>query len=1692
MQKTILSKLIEIVLLIALLMPIFGTTAFAVAEEVAANQTNVKTSTRFVDANLSFQRGEETLDSIKADVNDQDLKVRLFLNVKEKGYFNGGQIEIRNPENLTYEFVNPEKESDLIQSVESYLVKLNQIEGTSETFIEIPIKYIGVDDVDASTLLNKSEIELTGEYVNEQGRKYDVYKRTNLNLNWIDNKDIEISNQIQKYIKQKTTNGKEVVLQNLITIKNKNKEIILPTQKIALETSLLKLGEKLPKAINVSIQKASLFNKEENILLEKDFYSWDKENNKLIIEVENAKNENQTYSAGDGNLEILITSFYEIEKDLEKYEGDSKFLVKQYVLTGDSKLSENQKELSMHTILDKETGKLIDISETTDISNISKGILYVNSFATEVKENIVKSKIKLDVSNVEITDSIKIVENEPQYNNGNIEKNFIYKKIEINKKEFDEVFGEGYINIYSGSKLLERLDNKSLAINNKYVYEFKNAISNITIETSKPKKEGEVFIESIRSLVKSSYNIETLKNIETLNTNKEAYVVYNNADTLLKEIKHSIKLTDASSNVLVRTNKTELSTIKTNENIEFIIALNNDKLSSDIYGQTVFEMILPKGIKTINLKNASLIHGKGLKIASSKVIKQGAQHIVQIVLSGKQDGISTGHLTNGTNIVLNTDITLDQWATSQNVEYQVKYSNVLATNYAKKEAWNMSSTFANFEKYGNAIIKGNLKYNAPQGLVLINEFEKYNKNNDSIISINQGYKEGKLDVLSGKRTIDAHMYLLNNSDSEVTSPVIIGRIPNKLNKNVFTNEEIGSSFDMVLAKKIESEKGNYKIYYSTNPNATSDLKNVNNAWSENENIKNAKSFLIVLNNKLPKGTLLKFNYAMEIPANLEHNQIAKTYSFAEYGVNTKKGNVRYAQMSSTVALSTGEGVQLNIDIKANKEIISENEEIIYSLEVANDAKKTDAKKVETYINIPESLEFKGIRDDATGTTVRLSDNKKGAYISLGDIKVGGSIKKDLVFTAKEVKKDEKIELAVNVAAENFEIVKSKKALGSTIESQKLEVRMSDYKAEIEPSTINIYPDTIKKYNVKVINNTGFIYDKKTNEASYSESFNKVNLTLQLPNTLEYVETKNILYKVTEYNKVTNILKIQLLDDELGGGSTVEFDISVKLKNPLPASYVKKVDLKFNAATTSKKDGKAITAESNSITNYIAEKTIESGIEIYNHDNYNESNKKLSSVQENQDIFIKYSIKPSYFIPGANFIFEAPEGIKVNSIYKKTSDGKQNSVLTIADDGVGQRKYVYPFYIEQNKKLEIFVQAQINGIGESSSKIATFKAGMEGVLKTVNLDIKKGAVQSVIKQMYDKGEINISPEDKKEYGLGTDSSATVTHSILGTTWIDSEKNGTYNSESKTLGKVIVELVDNQTQKVVARTVSDENGKYQFDNIVNGNYSAVFKYNDEKYVPTIYNAKSSNDENSKGIKVNVDNRTNKSVAVTDGIQVNFASVKNVDLGLVEKSNFDLSLDGEISEVIIETSNKEPKQYNFNDRKNVKIELNGSELNKTQVLVKYKLRVLNEGEVEGNVLRLNAQIPEGMKFVPELNKTWQIDDERNIFTTALSSNNIEPGNAQNIELTLAKDFNKENLGLSKVNFEIAEFKNSLGLPDRDSTPNNKNIEEDDFVSLELILGLNTGKKIAYGLLILTIISSIGAMIFLVLRKINGKEIK
>ena len=163
-------------------------------------------------------------------------------------------------------------------------------------------------------------------------------------------------------------------------------------------------------------------------------------------------------------------------------------------------------------------------------------------------------------------------------------------------------------------------------------------------------------------------------------------------------------------------------------------------------------------------------------------------------------------------------------------------------------------------------------------------------------------------------------------------------------------------------------------------------------------------------------------------------------------------------------------------------------------------------------------------------------------------------------------------------------------------------------------------------------------------------------------------------------------------------------------------------------------------------------------------------------------------------------------------------------------------------------------------------------------------------------------------------------------------------------------------------------------------------------------------------------------------------------------------------------------------------VKVELNRKDLNKVVVKFRYSIRVINEGDVEGYAKEITDYVPEGLKFVAEDNPGWK-DEGNNVISTRLLENTLlQPGEYADIEVLLTWINSGDNIGLKVNTAEISEDYNKYGLPDKDSTPDNKKDGEDDIDDAPVLLSISTGQLRIYFTLGFIILVTIGGGIILI----------
>ena len=243
------------------------------------------------------------------------------------------------------------------------------------------------------------------------------------------------------------------------------------------------------------------------------------------------------------------------------------------------------------------------------------------------------------------------------------------------------------------------------------------------------------------------------------------------------------------------------------------------------------------------------------------------------------------------------------------------------------------------------------------------------------------------------------------------------------------------------------------------------------------------------------------------------------------------------------------------------------------------------------------------------------------------------------------------------------------------------------------------------------------------------------------------------------------------------------------------------------------------------------------------------------------------------------------------------------------------------------------------------------------------------------------------------------------------------------------------------------------------------------------------------NSKVIEgtLNMDGESRK-VGITETIEVRDSNIANINIGLKEAKVFDLRLDKYVNRIIVQNS-KGTTTNEYGESTLAKAEIDAKLINNTNVVVEYKIRITNEGEVPAYVRRVVDYVSSEYTFSSELNSDWYEQDGR-LYNASLSNERIEPGESKELTLTLTKKMTENNTGLISNTAEIAESYNEQGIKDKDSTENNNATGEDDLGRADVILSIKTGQVISTIGIILASIAIIGFGSFIVIRLLKKSE--
>lgn len=1589
---------------------------------------------------------------LEGTIDEEDLSINMQVEIKKEGYLKNAKILIESENGLSFEFTEEKNEK---YQIEGNQISLSNISAGEKLDLKIPIKYKQRDDIE--NLNKKINVKLIGTYVKNNGKEYGISQNVVLKLVWHTNTEYTITSELRKYIPY----NKGIILQTSVTS-------LLPEQNNYVEKEELQIN-----VINLDgykIEKIIVSNKSEEDLKETE-WDYNKEENKINIKIQNNK------EALKSN-EYLITYILSGDKKVElPFNLSSKIDGTIFMFGTDEKI---ETKLEKEYEVKESIGSIVSIDSKSDKS-IKLGNILNNSLSEEntYKTNY-ETKFDIDVSSTEMCENVLIRSNTPEFENEDSTfetSKILFKQVKVSKDNFEKMLGQdGAIQIINeNNEVIATLNKNSKVNNNAYVVDIDT--NNICIKTSKPQTEGILSIQTEKEIIKTEYSYEQIKTFSNINEKYTGSILYaENAESKVSDIENKIELVKPETNAELSISRKTLSTIADNNDIKLEVKLNNSSEENDLYKNPRFQLTFPEYINEVNVKNIAIANSEDVfKIASNEIGKDETGRIVlDITLEGTQTKYNSNTLSNGTSIIINCNMKLNLYTPTSNAKIEMKYLNENATKY-KNEVNNVG--YAETE----------VEYKAPVGVVSINRISNYENTGKTLTSVDQGKVTDKIEIFDDAKVATMDIMVMNNNENDCNDIKILGRIPFKGNKDVTTGKDLGTTVDTELVSKInedENNKSGATIYYSDNGEATEDIETVENNWTTNpEDLETVKSYLIVLDNyEMKPGEILKYTYQYKIPANLEHN--ANIYgSFKTiYNNLNEVTNIKEISTADIVGLTTGIGPQIAVQTITNvKNSIKEYEKVKYTITIENTGSEV-AENVKVDTKVP------------TGATVATHSS----YNSVESTK-GWTLKPDreIVTTIEklnpgDIKKVEffvqanKLPTIEEYYAGEDGFTKNEDGTYSINQSYVDENGTTKY----EDKKIDSIPE-IKLVCESTITAKDLAKEIKTEDSGITVE--KSNLvaeeTIETKDSIaaenETIESK-IQIKNNSNDTMKNIIVSKVLPEGLNYSDSYirgYEDDGITLKKIKTTNY----DSDSRTVTwvvDELKPGRTVLLTGDWVVGQLKENTYKDTIAtksniLVNGEQYQAGEVDITVGRPNLEVSQTSNQTNQYVKPGDQikytFTVKNTGSVRANNV--TLTDNLPNEVtikrLVYTVDGVEVSKVVaknedatvYTSILPEGK-LEATVIAEVNNIDTAqrtitnmgkveSNDISKLSSNevvniIEKTSDTVGTDAEKDNTNKNITNNNANNSQNTLNENVKDK-----------YDIKGSAWLDKNKNGQRDSGDNKLAGIEVKLINSKTAEQVNKTVTNQDGEYQFSNLENGTYIVMFYYDNSKY--TLAEYKKQNVAEDKNSDVIATTENDKNVATTDVITIENGSKSNIDMGLVEATTFDLALTKSISKVTVQTK-EGTKSYDFNNTDLAKVDINGKYLSGATVIIEYTFTIKNEGEIEGYAKELVDYMPKELEFNTELNKNWHKGNDGNLYTDELANTAIKAGDSKTVKLVLTKAMTDTNTGIVNNQAEISKDYNKVGIADKDSTPGDQDQKDDDMSSADLIIGVKTGETLIY----------------------------
>ena len=1563
-----------------------------------------------------------------------------------------------------------------------------------DTRIVVELEFKKDEMLSLSDLSKLIKLQLSGTFINSDLEEVKVGKEEEVTLGWTYSKDISLTSEFTKFSPFELGDISGSIVENKITLtRDVKEENYLPIETTTLEIIAPTINDNYPTEVDVSVTKLLATTGQDigETNFTADNWRYNPATGKIIIQVTNENNGKAEYTFGSDEYVIIYRFKDHVDTDTSTLSRNVKATVKEYSAVESTVV----KELNEKGDVKAKADELITYSISSSEDHINKASIYANyNSDTGTYETEFTNQVTVHMLTSDVLESLKINLLEDVYKDASgLEfdaREIVYKKLEFNFSEVRDLLQNGgEIQIFDqNNNLIYTLD--SSLINSEADCTINLGYSEgIVIVASGIARNGILNFEVTKAITKSNYEKSTFKNFKVLESRINAEVKYQKIDQVLplEKIGTTKIFDESSTNASLSMNKNYLSTIYMNEDVELKIELNNDKPDSDLYVNPSFEIVFPRYITEVNIKNVNLLSTSGLSIENYKVAEVDGRQRIIVNLSGSEVAFSESTLTNGTNIMILADIGVDVSAPSREDQIKLYYCNEGVSTYEAQTTWSIEKTIpVGILKTTNGFDGELFKYQAPSGVVTTSGIINYDGNKSEIRSVKQGEKSAQIPMGSSARIAQMELQVMNNTDNELTDLLLIGRIPFKGAKDPITNNSTGSNIDTVMTDKISEDINNTSIvefYYSENAEAGPDIANGINAWKKNPaDLSKVKSFLIEVKGTVKPGTKLKFTYDFEIPGNLPYESDINGAFGAVYNRKTESTIVYESSSADKVFLRTEAGPKVTAKLMVDAGDgtgVAESSFLNYTLVVKNEG-SVPAENVHIINPLPmNGVLYKESNSGAGQAGYEASDIRTLAW-DLDKLDVDEEVKYEYMLQTglynHELDENQTITNQAKVEIGNF---------ASDVESNVVSNKILDCDFGMETTAnfirysnagdeITFYVRCMNIADRDLENITAYV--KLPKEMKYKDV--KVGFTQhKLKDDSEEIETEfdgNSNTVIIKFDKLykDELVNVVVFADVIKGNNNPVYGVASFKHGDNAEEKGTPVEMLLKGPELS------ISQTSNLFNNEVTEgEDVEILIDVTNTGNGPTKGLKIKNSIEgiinNPIIELSGFRTGNYSVSGDNYDvegFELDAGqtvtVKIKGVapdvdtdYEKTISNISVASSQFCSDMTSEMITIKVLnnpnrsdepergdFEEDDGIKDLNVPGSNNGSSSNQSENASgtnnnggsssggSSSGGSSSGGSSNGGSSNGGTSNGGTSNGGTSSSNSSSRTSSSTNSSENTAKDETYKISGIAWIDADGNGQRDINEKNISGIKVQLLKNSS--VMKVTTTNGNGVYEFSELSNGTYSVVFNYDSDAYNVTTF-GKSNGDDSVTSKVVTGENNT----AVSGDIKIASANVENISIGLVPKDTFNFRVDKYLSKAVVTTSKSE-EIYEFDNETLSKIEIKAKELEGATVKLTYNILITNIGDIEGSVKNIVDYLPKDMTFNPDENEGWYLGDDGNVYNNSLSDVIIKPGNKSELTIVLTKKMTENNTGTVSNKVALIVIENARG--DIENTEDNVNTQE------------------------------------------------